>query len=91
MPLPVFLPGGPRQYGVSESSAMTSDWATVSPDLQVSLSREALSQARLLISAQASMLADQMDLGVVPPLDGPDALRLLAMILVEEGPPSRLQ
>ncbi len=70
---------------------MASDWTTVSTDLQISLSREALTRARQLISAQASMLADQMDLGVVPTLDGPDALRLLAMILVEEAPPARLQ
>jgi len=75
----------------AKAGVMASDWASVSPDMQVSLSREALIRARQLISAQAGMLADQMDLGVVPPLDGPDALRLLAMILVEDGQAPRLQ
>jgi FPC/CPF motif-containing protein YcgG len=70
---------------------MTSDWALVSHEMQVSVSREALIRARQLISAQAGMLADQMDLGVVPALDGPDALRLLAMILAEEAQAPRMQ
>jgi hypothetical protein len=75
----------------AKADVMASDWASVSPDIQVSLSREALIRARQLISAQAGMLADQMDLGLLPQLDGPDALRMLAMILVEEVQAPRLQ
>ncbi|HJS88317.1 MAG TPA: hypothetical protein VJ779_22950 [Acetobacteraceae bacterium] len=56
-------------------------WDTLSPDLQLSLSREALSQARRLVGAQAAVLAEQMELGALPSLEGPDALRLLAMML----------
>ncbi len=63
-----------------------SDWSSVSPQLQASLSREALRQARQVISAQAGLLADQMEAGLLTPLDGPDALRLVAMILAEEDP-----
>jgi hypothetical protein len=54
----------------------------------VALSREALDRARRLVGAQAEMLAEQMSSGSLPPLDGPDALRLLAMILAQEPAPS---
>jgi hypothetical protein len=68
------------------ASAKLSDWSMVSPELQVALSREALRQARQVIGAQAGLLAEQMDAGALTRLDGPDALRLLAMILAEEDP-----
>ena len=48
---------------------------------QTSLSSEALRYARQIVGAQAEILADQMDRGAMPKFDGPDALRLLAMIL----------
>jgi hypothetical protein len=75
----------------AKAREMNSEWATVSSDMQVSLSREALHRARHLISAQAELLAEQMDLGAVPRLDGPDALRLLSIILSQEPDASRLQ
>ncbi len=60
----------------------------------MSLSREALSRARQLVGAQAGLLAEQMERGILPALDGPDALRLLAMILgagEEDGKANVLQ
>ena len=59
-------------------------WERISPCMQVTLSSEALKRARLIIGAQAQMLADQMDRGALPSFDGPDALRLLAMILGQD-------
>jgi hypothetical protein len=67
-----------------QSGAVISDWSQVSEDMRTSLSREALRQARQVIGAQAALLADQMEAGVLAPLEGPDALRLLAMILGED-------
>ena len=54
------------------------------------LAREALERARHIIGAQAQLLAEQMERGSIPSFDGPDALRLLAMIL-GDGPPSAEQ
>ena len=66
---------------------MVSDWNTISSDLQLSLSREALSRARHVVGAQAALLAEQMDEGLLPNLGGSDALRLLAAMLA--GEPAR--
>ncbi|MBV8705396.1 MAG: hypothetical protein JO118_16980 [Acetobacteraceae bacterium] len=63
---------------------MVSDWNTISPELQLSLSREALSRARHVVGAQAALLAEQMDEGRLPNLGGSDALRLLAAMLASE-------
>ncbi len=67
---------------------MHSEWQRSSPALQVSLSTEALRRARLIIGAQAQMLAEQMERGAVPSFDGPDALRLLALILNDDDAPA---
>lgn len=64
---------------------MVSDWNTISPELQLSLSREALSRARHVVGAQAALLAEQMDEGRLPNLGGSDALRLLAAMLGDES------
>ncbi|MBV8613045.1 MAG: hypothetical protein JOY66_04650 [Acetobacteraceae bacterium] len=63
---------------------MVSDWNTISPELQFSLSREALSRARHVVGAQAALLAEHMDEGLLPNLGGSDALRLLAAMLGDE-------
>ena len=67
-----------------EQRHLISDWERTPPTLQLALSTEALKRARLIIGAQAQMLADQMDRGALPSFDGPDALRLLAMILGQD-------
>ena len=69
---------------LQEHPPKISDWERIAPALQFSLSAEALKRARLIIGAQAQMLSDQMDRGALPSFDGPDALRLLAMILGQE-------
>jgi hypothetical protein len=56
---------------------MGSEWATLEPDVQITL-------ARHLVGAQAMSLAENMECGAVQNLGGPDALRLLAMVLAED-------
>ncbi len=63
---------------------MGSEWAALAPDVQITLAREALSRARHLVGAQAVSLAENMERGAIQPLGGPDALRLLAMVLAED-------
>ncbi len=63
---------------------MGSEWAALEPDVQITLAREALSRARHLVGAQAMSLAENMECGAVQNLGGPDALRLLAMVLAED-------
>jgi hypothetical protein len=60
---------------------MNTNWAMVEPDVQHAVSREALCRARQVIAAQANLLAEKMEGGLLMPLDGPDSLRLLAMML----------
>ena len=63
---------------------MLSEWSDLDPDLRAAVTREALTQARHVIGAQAQLLAEQMERGGLCMLEGPDALRLLAMLLEEE-------
>ena len=64
---------------------MSTEWNLTSPDQQLALSREALRRARTMVGAQAELLAEQMERGTLPSFEGPDALRLLAMILRDES------
>jgi hypothetical protein len=64
---------------------MTSEWNLLPQTTQVYLSREALRRARHIVAAQAESLAEQIEHGAQPRFDGPDALRLLAMILSTEA------
>jgi hypothetical protein len=63
---------------------MAFEWVELESAGQITLSREALTRARHVIAAQAMLLAENMEHGKLQNLDGPDALRLLAMILSEE-------
>jgi hypothetical protein len=60
---------------------MPDDWTHLSDSLQLALSREALSQASVIIAGQAELLADEMDAGRLEDRGGADALRLLAAIV----------
>jgi hypothetical protein len=63
---------------------MTPDRTSSESDAWVSMAHEALTRARHVVAAQAELLAEQMDSGVLPGFAGPDALRLLAMILQQD-------
>ena len=71
---------------LQELRHVVTDWEQMPSSTQLTLSSEALKHARLIIDAQAQMFADHMDRGSLPNLDGPDALRLLAMILDHDDP-----
>jgi len=63
---------------------MGTKWAALEQDVQTTLAREALDRARHIVGAQAVLLAEKMESGAIQTLDGPDALRLLALVLVDE-------
>ena len=60
---------------------MMSDWNLLSDDLQLTLSRAALSRAAETIAGQAEILAREIEAGALHDRGGPDALRLLARIV----------
>ena len=53
----------------------------LSEDLQIALSREALTRAAVTVAAQAEMLAEEMERGGLADRGGPDALRLFAAVV----------
>ncbi len=60
---------------------MLADWNTLSDNLQLALSQEALRRAAEIIARQAETLADEMECGGLADRGGPDALRLLAGVV----------
>ena len=64
---------------------MFADWNRLPEVLQIALSREALHRAAATIAAQAEVLADEMECGGLADCGGPDALRLFAAVVREEG------
>ncbi len=65
---------------------MLPDWDTLSDDVQLALSREALRRAAETIAGQAETLASEMETGGLTDQGGPDALRLLAAVVRTTGP-----
>ena len=61
------------------------DWNYLSEDLQIALSREALTRAVATIASQAEVLADEMECGGLADRGGPDALRLFAAVMRVNG------
>ncbi len=64
---------------------MLVDWNTLSDNLQLALSREALRRATEIIACQAETLAGEMEHGGLADRGGPDALRLLAGVVRVTG------
>lgn len=64
---------------------MLGTWQTLSDEAQLVLSREALRHAAEIIAGQAETLAEEMELGSLTDLGGPDALRLLAAVVRVTG------
>ncbi len=61
------------------------DWNHLSEDLQLALSREALTRAVATIASQAEVLAEEMECGGLADRGGPDALRLFAAVMRVNG------
>jgi hypothetical protein len=64
---------------------MLRNWDLLSDELQLALSSAALRQAVNTIAGQAEVLAGEMEAGTLADLGGPDALRLLAVVVREAG------
>jgi hypothetical protein len=60
---------------------MFADWDRLPEDLQLTLSREALSRAASAIASQAEVLAEEMECGNLADRGGVDALRLFAAVV----------
>jgi hypothetical protein len=60
---------------------MLAEWNRLSDALQLTLSQEALRRAAETIAGQAEVLAEEMESGALANRGGPDALRLLAMVV----------
>ena len=60
---------------------MYPDWNRLSDELQLALSREALTRAAATIAAQAELLADEIEHGSLADRGGPEALRLFAAVV----------
>lgn len=63
--------------------AMLCDWNLLSDELQLALSSAALRQAADTFAGQAELLAGEIEAGTLADLGGPDALRLLALVVRE--------
>ena len=61
---------------------MLSDWDLLSDDLQLALSREAMRRASYALATQAQQLAEEIEHGTIVDRGGPDALRLLATVVL---------
>ena len=59
----------------------TASWNTLSEDLQIILSKEALRRAAETLAEHAEMLAEEMERGTLTDRGGPDALRLFAAVV----------
>ncbi len=57
------------------------EWQTMSDDLQLIMSREALRRAAETLAGHAELLAEEMELGTLLDRGGPDALRLFAAVV----------
>ena len=57
------------------------DWNTLSDELQLALSREAMRRAAETLAEHAELLATEMEDGVLRDRGGPDALRLFAAVV----------
>ena len=66
---------------------MLSDWNLLSDDLQLALSREALRRASQTLACQARQLAEEIEQGALVDRGGPDALRLLATVVLITNDP----
>jgi hypothetical protein len=64
---------------------MLRDWNLLTDDLQMALSREAMRRAADAIAGQAELLAGEMEAGALRDRGGPDALRLLAVVVRRAG------
>ncbi len=64
---------------------MLRNWDLLSDELQLALSSAALRQAVNTIAGQAEVLAGEMEAGTLADLGGPDALRLLAVVVRAAG------
>lgn len=64
---------------------MFPDWNLLSENLQLELSREALTRAVGTIAAQAELMAAEMECGGIADRGGPDALRLFAAVIRVTG------
>jgi hypothetical protein len=64
---------------------MLAEWNKLSEALQLTLSHEALRRAAETIASQAEVLAEEMECGALPDRGGPDALRLLAVVVRSGG------
>jgi hypothetical protein len=71
----------PPKWPAHEVPAVFTDWTHLTDDLQLALSREALSRAAVSIASQAEMLAEEMESGNLADRGGPDALRLFAAVV----------
>ncbi|HEY1930519.1 MAG TPA: hypothetical protein VGG99_00765 [Acetobacteraceae bacterium] len=60
---------------------MLAEWNKLSDALQLTLSQEALRRAAETIAGQAEVLAEEIESGALADRGGPDALRLLAMVV----------
>ena len=60
---------------------MLAEWNKLSDALQLTLSQEAMRRAAETIAGQAELLAEEIECGALPDRGGPDALRLLAMVV----------
>ncbi len=64
---------------------MLANWNLLSEPLQLALAREALRRAADTIAEQAEVLAEEMECGALNDNGGPDALRLLAAVVRDNG------
>ena len=64
---------------------MFGDWNVLSENLQLALSREAMRHAAEKIAGQAEILAGEMENGGLADRGGPEAVRLLAMVVRVTG------
>jgi hypothetical protein len=56
-------------------------WDTLSDEIQIALSREAMRRASETLADHAELLAQEIELGCLMDRGGPDALRLFAAVV----------
>lgn len=64
---------------------MLANWDLLSEPLQLALAREAMRLAATTIAEQAEVLAEEMEAGALNDYGGPNALRLLAAVVRDNG------
>jgi hypothetical protein len=64
------------------------DWDDLTTDTQVRLARSAIQLAAAILARHADALAEQMENGTLDNRSGPEALRLLAMVMRFANPKS---